>query len=117
MIRQLTICASLLVMACAEPSPGPVKRPALVNGAAFAPEYREARSAVIGFLVQRGEDPLDFFTEVKPSPTTGELVFRLWHADTFVPGVTTVVGNPGGKNRDVYYDTNGRKVTRMVFWP
>ena len=116
MIRRLSICVSLLVMSCGEATPPPVKRPPLVNSAAFASEHREALSAVIGFIVQKGEDPLDFFAEVTRSPNKDELVFRLWHADTFNPQVTKVIGNPGGKNRDVYYDINGRKVARMVFW-
>jgi hypothetical protein len=106
----------LLVMSCGETTPPPVKRPSLVNSAAFAPEHREALSAVTRFIVQKGEDPLDFFAEVTQSPNTDELVFRLWHASTFNPQSTKVIGNPGGKNRDVYYDVKARKVTRMVFW-
>ena len=116
MIRPLMICASLMLTSCGEPTPVPVKRPPLANIAAFAPEHREAVSIVTSYIAQNGEDPLDFFAEVSTSPNSGELVIRLWHASTFDPGNREVIGNPGGKNRDVYYDIKSRKVTRMLFW-
>src|SRR5688572_15827751 len=80
------------------------KPPALIETAAWAPEYRTAAVAVAKFLSQKGEKPSEFFAEVTRSPDGKELVFHLWHQTAFDAKYRNVVGNPGGKNRDVRYN-------------
>ena len=104
----LAVCSCLV---WAQPRP-----PALVDSAALAPEYRAAAAAVAQFLTQKGENPKEFFANVEHAPGDKDLVFHLWHQTAFEPQNRNVVGNPGGKNRDVYFDVGSGTVTRMLFW-
>jgi len=92
------------------------KPPALTDSTALMPEHRAAAAAVATYLTQKGENPKEFFANVERMPNGKELVFRLWHRTAFEPQNRNVVGNPGGKNRDVYFDIESGSVSRMLFW-
>jgi len=81
---------------------------------AFPPEWREAAGAVAASVTEGGEVPGEFYAEV--SAEKGTLVFHLWHESAFLPANRGGPGNPGGKCRDVTYDTAARKVASALFW-
>ena len=60
--------------------------------------------------------PEEFFANIEETKNTGELVFHLWHQDAFKPENMNVVGNPGGKCRDVYFDPQKGEVTKTLWW-
>jgi hypothetical protein len=97
-----------------------VKPPALVDTEALPENFREAARAVAASISQAGEDPKEFFAEISSESGGQVLVFHLWHTSAFTPennppnGI--VLGNPGGKCRNVYYDTKARRVTETLFW-
>jgi hypothetical protein len=70
--------------------------------------------AVCLAIRQQGERPDEFFADVKEG-ADGNIVFHLWHRNAF-PLNTNVVGNPGGKCRDVYFDKSTQRVTKILFW-
>jgi hypothetical protein len=43
-------------------------------------------------------------------------MFHLWHESAFLPENRNVVGNPGGKCRDVWYDPEKRTVVKVFWW-
>jgi hypothetical protein len=88
----------------------------LVDTAAFPAQYREAARAVALSLSQVGEDPKEFFAAIDSESGGRVLVFHLWHTSAFEPQNVNVPGNPGGKCRNVIYDTESHKVTRTLFW-
>lgn len=81
------------------------------------PEYfpERLRGAVRAVAKSVGT-PAEFWAQIEPDRRTGELVFHLWQQDAFLPANRNMVGNPGGKCRDVYYSRKDRKVTRTLFW-
>lgn len=58
----------------------------------------------------------EFWAQIEPDRRTGELVFHLWHQAAFLPANRGMLGNPGGKCRDVHYSREHKKVTRTLFW-
>jgi hypothetical protein len=62
----------------------------------------------------RGEFPEEFYADVKPDGH-GVLVFHLWHKSALPIENMDVVGNPGGKCRDVIYDTESHRVRSTLF--
>jgi hypothetical protein len=91
---------------------GQKKPPPLTQSAAFPQEYREAVLAVARYV----GSPQDFFAEIEPQKGGRELVFHLWHKSAFTPENIGAAGNPGGKCRDVVYDTKKHKVTQTWWW-
>jgi hypothetical protein len=67
-------------------------------------------------LGKRGESPKEFFAKVESSNGGKVLVFHLWHQSAFESQNRGVVGNPGGKNRDVWFDVPTGKVVKMLYW-
>jgi hypothetical protein len=109
------ITAVVLAVSCAL-AWAQARPPALTDSAALLPEHRAAAAAVATFLTQKGENPKEFFAKIERAPSGKELVFHLWHQTAFEPQNRNVVGNPGGKNRDVYFDISSGTVSRMLFW-
>ena len=111
------LLATAICTGCASSKRGvsgnPVGTP-LVQVSAFQPAYQDAARAVAQSLKQSGEKPTGFYAEV--SSEDKALVFHLWHASAFEPANQNVVGNPGGKCRDVWYDLATGKVTQTLFW-
>jgi hypothetical protein len=96
----------------------PGERPNLVPlvGSALPEKYRSAAEAIAAALRQDGEEPREFSCEVEPSADRRELIFHLWHESAFRPENRGVVGNPGGRCRDVSYDPRQQRITRTLFW-
>jgi hypothetical protein len=84
----------------------------LDDPAAFPVRFREAARAVAASV---GE-PAEYVAQLELDRATDELVFHLWHQDAFRPENKAMVGNPGGKCRDVRYDRRQKKVVRTLFW-
>jgi hypothetical protein len=95
---------------------GSTRPPALVDTAAFPANYKEAARAVALSISKGGEDPKEFFATVEHEKAGGVLVFHLWHSSAFDARNAGVVGNPGGKCRDVTYDNHSHKVVKTLFW-
>jgi hypothetical protein len=87
-----------------------------VNVDAFAADCREAVRSVAASLTENGERPEEFHADVERKEDGQILIFHLWHESAFEPQNSNVVGNPGGKCRDVQYDVRQRKVTQTLFW-
>ncbi len=92
-----------------------LRAPALTNNAAIPLAYRDAAAKVASYLTVKGENPGEFYVDIGPE-TDGKVVFHLWHKSAFESQNMNVVGNPGGKNRDVFYDLRSASVTNMLFW-
>jgi len=60
--------------------------------------------------------PGDYWAQIEPDRKTGELIFHLWQRDAFRPENRDLMGNPGGKCRDVYVRRKDLKVTHTLFW-
>ena len=90
--------------------------PALLDMEAFPEQYRDAARAVAASVADAGEDPKEFYAQVEPKDSSRLLVFHLWHRSAFEPQNIGMLGNPGGKCRDVWYDMDSRKATKTLFW-
>ncbi len=86
----------------------------LVAPESFSPEHRAPAKVVAAELRSGGEDPSEFFASVTERPDV--LIFHLWHQSAFAPENANVVGNPGGKCRDAYYDKASGTVSKTLFW-
>jgi hypothetical protein len=84
------------------------KPPPLTRRTAFPEQFRDAVRAVARYV----GSPQDFFAEIEPQKDGRELVFHLWHKSAFTPENIGAAGNPGGKSRDVGYDTKKHRVTQ-----
>jgi hypothetical protein len=81
----------------------------------FPAGERAAIQASVEQLRLDGESPSEFYAEVEVE-TNGVLVVELWHQSAFKPEYRLVVGNPGGKCRNFYYDIRQKKITEKLFW-
>jgi hypothetical protein len=83
-----------------------------------APElYRESVCAVIHELRKTREYPGDFFVQFPEIPTDDSvIIINLWHKSALEAVHSDIPGNPGGKCRDMYYDTRSRTVVKVQFW-
>ena len=88
----------------------------LSDAGAFAADQQAGARAVADAVVRSGERPEEFFAEVDAGSADGIVVFHLWHRSAWNPENRGVVGNPGGKCRDVYYDAKRGEVIRTLFW-
>ena len=116
-IRIIALWALFGLLGCAGPDyhPNP-KPPLLVDSSALPPQYRAASAAAAEFLAKRGENPSEFFVEFEQSNQQAILILHLWHQSAFEPRYRTTIGNPGGKNRDVFFDTSTQRVVDMLYW-
>jgi hypothetical protein len=98
------------------------KLPSPADAEAFPADQREAARAVAAALKAEGEQPSAFHAEVAPEEEGKLLVFHLWHESAFEAKEKAaakggfIAGNPGGKCRDVYYDTEKKRVTQTLGW-
>jgi hypothetical protein len=91
------------------------KGPVLGNPSGFPARYQSAAIIVADEIRRQGEDPREFQVGLEDRGN-GELVFQLWHKSAAVPKNQIVLGNPGGKCRNVIYDTKSKRVTQTMFW-
>lgn len=85
---------------------------------AAAPElYRDAVRAVINELVKTKEKPEDFYVQFPEKPNNKPvIILNLWHKSAFNKNNYGKAGNPGGKCRNIHYDTQQHKVIKVLFW-
>jgi hypothetical protein len=82
-----------------------------LNQRDLPPTYWDAALNVAAVLVAEKENPREFKAEIEEK--NGTYVFHLWH----VSGLgNPVVGNPGGKCRDIIYDLASRTASKSTFW-
>jgi|688.fasta_scaffold354062_2 hypothetical protein len=98
-------------------TPGGKRLPSLTNVAAFAPENQKALPVISEYLSGNGEQPDEFYVEVGYTlPKSGLVGYHLWHISAFSKKYKNVMGNPGGKCRDVYLDPAQTKVVSISWW-
>jgi len=86
----------------------------LTELAALPAEFRAAAEAGANYLKGKGEEPSEFY--VGDISRKGEaIVLPLWHISAF-PLKQRVEGNPGGKCRNLEYDTVTGRITGELFW-
>ena len=86
----------------------------LTDLVALPVEFRAAAEAAANHLRRKGEDPSEFY--VSNISRLGEtIILPLWHISAF-PLKQRVVGNPGGKCRNLEYDTVTGRITGELFW-
>ena len=90
--------------------------PGLLDVQALPPQHRQGARAVAAALAAGGEDPQEFSCEAEEENGGRVLVFHLWHASAFLPENRGVLGNPGGKCRDVWYDVRRGRITETLYW-
>ena len=109
-----------LVFACpgamnaAEPKTGPGAPPWLLSD--VPPKYQEAAKAVALVLVSEKEEPKEFKAEVEEKEGGEVFVFHLWHVSAFPPENRNARGNPGGKCRDISFNSRTGKASRSMSW-
>ena len=82
----------------------------------FPAEHREAILAATRELRNQEENPCEFFADIGESDEEFVTVVQLWHADAFRPENFGAVGNPGGKCRNMYFDSRAGSITTTLFW-
>jgi hypothetical protein len=93
---------------------GDVKATRLTELEAPPAKFRVAAEAAANDLKGKGEEPSEFY--VRDISCTGKtIVLPLWHISAF-PLTQRVVGNPGGKCRNLEYVTVTGRITRGLFW-
>ena len=88
----------------------------ITDRASFPDAQRLAVDKIIAALAQSGEVPSEFYAVVQTRAADQVAVFHLWHSSAFLPENRGVVGNPGGKCRDIEYDLVGQQVSRTLWW-
>ncbi len=93
---------------------GGIKATKLTDLAVLPAEFRAAAEAAANHLKGKGEEPSEFY--VSDISRKGKiLVLPLWHISAF-PLKQRVDGNPGGKCRNLEYDTVTGRITGALFW-
>jgi hypothetical protein len=86
----------------------------LTNLAALPAEFHAAAEAAANYLKGKGEEPSEFYvSDISRRGKT--LVLPLWHISAY-PLKQRVDGNPGGKCRNIEYDTVSGRITGELFW-
>lgn len=86
----------------------------LTDLAALPAEFHAAAEAAANYLKGKGEEPWEFYvSDISRKGKT--IVLPLWHISAF-PLNQRVEGNPGGKCRNVEYDTVTGRITKELFW-
>ncbi len=113
--RNLALLSLCIFAACT--SEKTVEIPAHLQGkqlnvhSAFPAKYKEGLLAVAAAV----ENPEEFMVEIEEE--RGPVyVFHLWHQSAFLPQNRGLMGNPGGKCRDVRFDPATRKIVAILFW-
>jgi hypothetical protein len=91
-----------------------VKATKLTELVALPAEFRSAAEAAAKYLKGKGEEPSEFYVG-DISRTGRTIALPLWHISAF-PLRQRTVGNPGGKCRNLEYDTVTGQITGELFW-
>jgi hypothetical protein len=91
-----------------------IKATKLTDLAALPAEFRAAAEAAANYLKGKGEEPSEFYLS-DMSRRGKTLVLSLWHISGF-PLKKRAVGNPGGKCRNLEYDTVTGRIMKELFW-
>jgi hypothetical protein len=93
------------------------KLPTLAQQTAFPKEFQLGVKTVATYIQRGGEDPSEFHVDVE-GPIDGTLVLHLWHKSAFTSEFRNhaVVGNPGGKCRNVTFDLGTNTVLSTEPW-
>ena len=115
MKRALYTALLLLTTGCSHAlTPYDVKATRLTEVAALPSEYRVAAVAAAAYLKGKGEEPSEFYVS-DISRKTKIIVLPLWHESAFKLK-EPVLGNPGGKCRNLEYDTDSKRIASELFW-
>jgi hypothetical protein len=83
-------------------------------------KYQVAAGAVAEVLVREKHDPKEF--RVRVEEREKQWVFQLWHLSAFAAEREAaamgagILGNPGGKCRNIVYDLESRKASGSGLW-
>lgn len=81
---------------------------------ALPAEFGAAVVAAAGYLKEKNEEPSEFY--VSDITRKGKIiVLPIWHISAF-PFKQRIVGNPGGKSRNLEYNTVTGRITGEFFW-
>jgi len=77
-------------------------------------EFRAAAEAAAGYLKEKGEQPSEFYVGgiIRKNNI---IVLPLWHISALALKQKTV-GNPGGKCRNLEYETVTGRISKELFW-
>lgn len=109
-IGTLALIFSMLVQAVTLEESGAIS---LVEVSKIEVRYQLAAQSAIDYLENKGEKPSEFYLD-KPYVEGNELLLPLWHITGF--SEQHVIGNPGGKNRNLLYDPNTDKILGEQYW-
>jgi len=88
----------------------------LTNVSEFPKEYQEAINAVIDKLKSEKDNPSDYYAKIKEAEEydTNTIIITLIHKDSFEQKDTSkvIAGNPSGKDRNIYYCLDIKKITK-----
>jgi len=105
----------ILVTGCSSTlTPEDVNATQLIDITKFPAEYRVAVETTAMYLKSKGEEPSEFHAS-NITQSSEIIILPLWHESAFKFD-KNVVGNPGGKCRNIEYDTKSKRVIREVFW-
>src|SRR6185295_814291 len=80
-------------------------------------EKEDAIAQIIQRLEQEKENPKHFFVSIDPArDKAGVWTFHLWHRSAFLTANWRMMGNPGGKCRDILYDVKAKRIDKVLFW-
>jgi len=82
----------------------------------FEPQQVEILDAAVVHLQKANEPIGDYYAEVDKTPKDGMTIIHLWHKSAFDSSETIVMGNPGGKSRDLFYDSKKGEIVKSLFW-
>ena len=92
-----------------------VKRLGLIKITDTTYYYKDAQIAMTNYLINKKEDPNDFYIP-KNQIINQDTIFTVWHKIALLPESADVLGNPGGKCRNLYYDKNKKQVIKGLLW-
>ncbi len=91
----------------------------LTNLSAFPKKYQNGTLAVIERLKQDKENPEDYYVRIKEAEefNTNTIIISLIHKDTFNQENNVIkMGNPSGKDREIYYNLDLKKFVKELFY-
>ena len=91
-----------------------VKATKLTDLDALPAEFRVAAEAAASYLKGKGEQPSEFYVR-DIFRRDKMIVLPLWHVSAFAVE-QRALGNPGGKCRNLEYDTVTGRITKELFW-
>jgi hypothetical protein len=88
----------------------------LTNVSEFPKEYQEVINAVIDKLKSEENNPDDYYVKIKQAEEYGAntIIISLIHKDSFEQkdANKVIAGNPSGKDRNIYYCLDIKKITK-----